>query len=136
MQADVHPSRVVSYDCDGNPDGVSLQVDAMLAAGPGAATAIMAWNDGLGREIVRSLAARGRSVPGDHSVVSVDDHRHAVSETPFLSTFRQSPFDLGRQAVEILVNRVQDPSLADVILRVPSEFISRESVAAPPHHLH
>jgi len=78
------------------------------------------------------LAARdlGLSVPGDVSVIGVDDHE--LSEFFGLSTVAQFPAEQGRRAVEILMDQLH-PARRTPAENFPLRFelIVRSSTAAP-----
>lgn len=100
--------------------------DAALRSG---ATAVVAHNDLLAIGVMRRLAQRGRSVPGDISVVGFDNIFAADLCTPSLTTLGGPHADVGRAAVEILLEAAgpvrtgADP--AQVVL--PTELLLRES---------
>ncbi|GHD51088.1 LacI family transcriptional regulator [Mycetocola manganoxydans] len=95
-------------------------------------TAIVAASDEMA--IGSILAARdlGLSVPGDLSVVGIDDHQ--LASFFGLTTVAQFPIRQGEHAVEALMHLLEpahgEPSSADVPL--PYELIVRSSTSRPP----
>jgi LacI family transcriptional regulator len=71
-------------------------------------------------------------IPGDMSVVSVDeDECLAFLEVPVTSVCMPLA-DLGQAAVDALVARIESQPAADVLIREPIRLVTRDSVAAPP----
>ena len=94
-------------------------------------TAIFAANDQTALGVLRALHERGRSVPGDVSVVGFDDIPEAAYLVPPLTTIIQDLGEVGRLGVEIVLSLVEGaPTQRHVV--VPPELIERESTA-PPH---
>jgi DNA-binding LacI/PurR family transcriptional regulator len=75
------------------------------------------------------IAARrlGVSVPGELSVVGIDDHIHA--EMFALTTLRQSPHEQSQEAVRLLVDRMTDPMSDIEHVIAPASLIIRSSTA-------
>ncbi|HWV48046.1 MAG TPA: substrate-binding domain-containing protein, partial [Microbacterium sp.] len=77
------------------------------------------------------IAARrlGISVPSQLSVIGIDDHRDA--EMFALTTIRQRPREQGRQAVRLLLARLEDPDAEIQHVAAASALVMRNSTAAP-----
>ncbi|MGO2684096.1 LacI family DNA-binding transcriptional regulator [Microbacterium sp.] len=77
------------------------------------------------------IAARrlGIAVPTELSVVGVDDHQNA--EMFALTTIRQQPREQGREAVRMLMRRLDDPDAARERVVTASALVVRNSSAAP-----
>jgi DNA-binding LacI/PurR family transcriptional regulator len=90
-------------------------------------TAVFAASDEMAFGVVRALAERGRSVPGDVSIVSVDDIALAAYCTPPLTTVRQDFYQSGAAAVALLLD---ESSTADPA-PLPSALVVRASTAPP-----
>jgi DNA-binding LacI/PurR family transcriptional regulator len=86
------------------PDARAPLVEA-LAARP-RPTAFFCSNDWLALTVIRDLAALGRRVPGDVSVAGFDGMRVGALTSPALTTVVQPSEDIGRAAVELLLNRI------------------------------
>lgn len=98
--------------------------DAVLAAG---ATAVVCHNDMLAIGLMRRLAERGRTVPGDVSVVGFDDIFGADFCTPTLTTLAEHTEEAGRRAVEALVlaTNTRAPQASTRLL--PTQLVIRGS---------
>ena len=92
-------------------------------------TALFAANDWLVVGVLRALRELGLSVPGDLSLVGFDDDLLAGHITPALTTMQVDKVGMGRLAVSLLVNRVNNPDAAQVVARIRPRLVERESVA-------
>jgi len=73
-------------------------------------TAVFCANDLLALGVMRGLIKRGISIPGDMALVGYDDVEFAsVLATP-LTSIRQPKYELGRAAVELLLDEAQNPT--------------------------
>jgi len=93
-------------------------------------TAVFAASDEMAIGTILAARDLGLSVPGDLSVVGVDDHELAGFFG--LSTVAQYPAEQGRRAVEMLMDRLH-PTHRTPAENVPLRFdlIERASTAAP-----
>jgi DNA-binding LacI/PurR family transcriptional regulator len=66
-------------------------------------TAVFAASDEMAFGVIRALRERGRSVPDDVSIVSVDDIALAAYCSPPLTTVRQDFYRYGAAAVALLL---------------------------------
>ena len=98
--------------------------------GPNPPTAIATVNDTLAMAMIRRLQADGIIVPRDVSVVGYDDDDIRIDNRPFLSTIRVNKKELGRVGAELILKRITSPQAPVVKLRLPVEFIPRESIAS------
>ena len=69
-------------------------------------TAVLAYNDLMAIGALRAIRRRGRSIPGDVSVVGFDDVALAAYVDPPLTTLSQSTAEMGHWAVERLAERL------------------------------
>ena len=107
-------------------------------------TGVTAYNDLMAIGAMRAIRATGRTVPGDMSVVGFDDVAIAAYTDPPLTTIAQDIGDLGRWAVERLVERIApvasggDPSQNGMLATgspvtvLPVRLIARGSSGPPP----
>ena len=97
------------------------------------ATAIVAHNDLLAIGVVQRLTQRGVRVPDDMSVVGFDNIFAADLCSPSLTTLGGAHADVGRAAVEILLE-ASGPSRTTgdpVQVVLPTELVLRESTGVP-----
>jgi DNA-binding LacI/PurR family transcriptional regulator len=97
----------------------------------GKATAIFAANDQMALGVIRAYVDAGLSVPGDVSVVGFDDMLESRFFVPRLTTVAQDFSELGRRAVQALLDRMDPSGKPKPIEPVPTEFVERESTSAP-----
>ena len=90
-------------------------------------TAVIAMNDRVAMGVYQAAQQLGLSIPGDLSVVSFDDSDLARWLDPGLSSLAIPHYEMGRRAVEILL----DHSPGTRIELLPMPFRARESVAPP-----
>ncbi len=95
------------------------------------ATAVLSANDQMAIGLIHELAASGRSVPEDLSVIGFDDIPEARWVRPALTTIRQDFAELGRIAVTRLMAELAGDHVLEVPAIVPN-FIIRDSTAAAP----
>ncbi len=86
--------------------------DQVVATG---ATAVVAYNDLVAIGLLARLHARGISVPGDVSVVGIDDIAMAAMSRPALTTVRLPKQKSGEIAVELLLAMIDDPEPDTII---------------------
>lgn len=101
-----------------------------LAADPNV-TAILCGNDDTAMAVRRALYDAGRDVPGDVSIVGIDDVPGSAFWIPALTTIRMDFAGLGRACVAILVAELEGRPRPDIALTPPS-LVIRESTAPPP----
>lgn len=101
-----------------------------LAADP-AVTAVFAANDQMALGLLRALHEKGRTVPGDVSVVGFDDMDEAAHFWPPLTTVRQSFEAVGTHAVAALLTEIATDVRAVAQVSVPTELVVRASTAPP-----
>jgi LacI family transcriptional regulator len=97
--------------------------------------AVFCCNDAIALGCIEVLAAHGLRVPADVSVVGFDDTFLARSAR--LSTVRQPLHALGRRAVDLLMELIEArrdgrPWQGPANIVVPTEFVQRTTLAAPP----
>jgi DNA-binding LacI/PurR family transcriptional regulator len=99
-------------------------------AGEPSLTAILCGNDTMALGVLRALIERGLRVPADVSVVGFDDIPDASYYVPPLTTVQQDFGEVGRQALDALLERMAGVGPVSS-RRVATEFVVRHS-AAPP----
>lgn len=105
-------------------------MQALLAAAPGL-TAVFAANDLSAIGAMSAIAAAGRRVPGDVSVVGFDDVRLSQYTAPPLTTVRQPAREIARYATELLLGMIGGRRPPVLHRPFAPELILRESTASP-----
>lgn len=99
-------------------------------------TAIFCCNNQMTLGLMRALVEMGLSCPGHVSVLGFDDFEWAAIFNPRLTTVAQPSFQVGKQAMQMLLRRMeaakegsQDEEEKIVVLK--AELCVRDSTAAP-----
>ena len=95
-------------------------------------TAIFAANDQMALGAMRALHELGRDIPGDVSVVGFDDMDEARAFWPPLTSVRQNFREVGRVAMERLLEQIADPDQTAETTLIPTELIVRDSSGPAP----
>ncbi len=106
-------------------------VARQLLAGAELPTALLGANNFIALGAMQAIRERGLHIPNDLSVVCVDDIPAWLVGEPFLTVAAQSPYDLGRQATELLLRQIREPGQhppQEILLT--TELIVRHSTAA------
>jgi LacI family transcriptional regulator len=103
----------------------------LLAAHP-EMSAVFAFSNQNALGALRAFAERGWKVPQDISLVTFDDAPFAEYLASPLSVVRQDVEAIGGRAAELLIERIRTGSKpAELLHRVPVEFLMRESIGPP-----
>ncbi|MCC6147905.1 MAG: LacI family DNA-binding transcriptional regulator [Anaerolineaceae bacterium] len=90
-------------------------------------TAIFASNDMLAIGVLRGLQSMGYKVPADVSLVGFGDLPIGEFVSPSLTTVFVDKFELGAQAVDLLLSRIEQPSAEPQKISLPVRLKVRES---------
>lgn len=93
-------------------------------------TAIFAGTDPAARGVYKALADCQMRIPEDVSVVGCNDTEGHLLQ-PQLTTIREFPEQLGKQLVNLVVNRLAQPELPPQHVTIPIEIVKRESCRPP-----
>jgi len=91
-------------------------------------TAIFAANNAIAMGVADALRARGLSIPQDMALVCFDDLSNCSRLFPFLTTVVQPAYDIGANATQLLLSRLeseQPPPPRRVVL--PTRLVVRSS---------
>jgi LacI family transcriptional regulator len=112
-----------TIECDWWPDSAYEAMSGALAGGL-RPRALICLNDRVALGAYQALRAAGVAIPGDVSVVSFDDSDMAAWLRPQLTSIALPYYQLGWQAVELLLGPAQDPD----VMRIPMPVRLRASV--------
>jgi LacI family transcriptional regulator len=110
---------------------ISENVRLMLARRD--VTAIVCSHDVLAIRLLRAIQESNLNVPEDFSVVGFDDISWASMIKPALTTVRQPYAGLGQGAIDLLLDRFDNPTRRNMRLKLPVHLVARETVAPPTH---
>jgi LacI family transcriptional regulator len=91
-------------------------------------TALLAFNDASAVGAIRAIQDAGISVPGNISVVGIDDIQISAFYSPRLTTIRQPLQRMGAIAASTLLQRIQGEEVPEETVVQP-ELVVRESTA-------
>lgn len=103
--------------------------DLVRAAG---ATCVVAHNDMVALGLLARFTDRGIAVPQDISVIGVDDTVLARSSNPLLTSVRLPLRDMGRQAVDLVVDLLSSGSASPEVIELDSQLLVRRSTGPAP----
>lgn len=101
---------------------------ALLAANP-RPTALIAADDPIAAVAMQALQQANVTIPGDLSLVGIDDQPFAALLNPPLTTVRLPVLEAGRRAIEMLLDRLAGGSAAPRRVILPCPLIPRDSTA-------
>jgi LacI family transcriptional regulator len=104
--------------------------EALFAAGP-APTAAVCYNDAVALGLMHGLAERGLTPGRDFALTGFDDVAEAALATPSLTTLAAAPRARGRQAAQMLLERLRDPDAEARRIVAPVRLVIRASSCPP-----
>ena len=110
----------------------SQQARQILALQP-RPTAIFCANDLQAESVYQAARESGVRIPDQLSVVGFSDSHTARWMTPALTSVNQNPYQIGREAARLILERSHNQiSAAEPVKRaLPAELVIRQSTAAP-----
>jgi DNA-binding LacI/PurR family transcriptional regulator len=91
-------------------------------------TAFVCVNNNEAVRVARHLAEHGLTVPDDASIIGFDNVQQSLPNGIGLASIAQ-PFELiGKQAAQLVLRRIQDPTSKYMHLELPTELMLNESV--------
>lgn len=127
-QSGVRYRRELVVHEDSGPAG-GLRAMSQLLHLPVPPTAVFCYNDRLALGAMRAVREHGLRVPSDISIVGFDDVFLSSYADPPLTTIQQPKHEMGRQAIQILLDLLAGDHPASRI--VTGTLIVRQSTAAP-----
>ena len=107
-------------------EGGRAALDALLAH-PARPTAVVCYNDLEAYGLVRGARQRGVPLPERLSIVGFGDLDHSRVMTPALTTMPVPSFEVGRQAAQALLARIDERPVESALIEM--ELVMRESTA-------
>jgi DNA-binding LacI/PurR family transcriptional regulator/signal transduction histidine kinase/DNA-binding NarL/FixJ family response regulator len=123
----IEPDDSLVFDATDNRErGGEVAARAMLAAGM-PSTAVVAGSDLNAISIIKVLSEAGLRLPRDQAIVGFDDIPAALRTRPTLSSVHQGVQEVGRTAIDLLIQVMRGHAVAPGRHLVPTTFIPRES---------
>lgn len=91
-------------------------------------TALVCYNDEVAMGVLRCCKLHGISIPNDLSVVGFDNIGTCTVIEPTLTTVHQPTYEIGRNAVEMLLTLINGEELSKRRVELDYEIIMRDSV--------
>jgi DNA-binding LacI/PurR family transcriptional regulator len=114
---------------DQSHEAAAAAVDELLATRP-EVTGIVVHNEAILPTVLSVLESRGRSVPGDISIIALCPTDMAENQRVPLTNIAVPAAEIGRVAVEMLLRRLDGAGGAEIRLLAP-ELTVRSSTSAP-----
>ncbi len=96
-------------------------------------TAIVVGNDTTALGVLRAVTKQGLRVPHDISIVGFDDIESSAFVSPSITTIHVPKSELGRHAVQILLDRLGHPRSYNLEMSIPFRLEKRESTCEVSH---
>jgi signal transduction histidine kinase/DNA-binding LacI/PurR family transcriptional regulator/AraC-like DNA-binding protein/response regulator of citrate/malate metabolism len=95
-------------------------------------TAVLASNDESAIGAMAALREAGLRIPQDIAIIGFDDSLEAITQAPPLTTLHSSPFEMGFQALEVVLKSIEERQQENVIVQVPMRLVIRQSCGCRP----
>lgn len=103
-----------------------------LMSGSNRPTAIICFNDDIAIGAIHELKKFNMKVPEDISVVGFDNIKVSAFVDPPLTTIDQPAYDMGRKAVEVVLQQIEGVPLTRTRIIMPFNLLERESSGPVP----
>ncbi|MBM7682886.1 LacI family repressor for deo operon, udp, cdd, tsx, nupC, and nupG [Pullulanibacillus pueri] len=90
-------------------------------------TAVFCASDEMAMGAIKSIKSRGLKVPDDIAVVGFDNIKFSEVFEPTLTTMAQPLFQMGKKAMTVLIERINNEALEEQHFIYQAELIVRES---------
>ncbi len=91
-------------------------------------TALFCFNDMMALAAISTVRQMGLDVPKDISIIGYDNIDFAAFFSPPLTTIHQPKKRLGKMAIKLLIDRIQNKENKKQIVNITPELVIRESV--------
>lgn len=88
---------------------------------------VFAWNDTVAVEILHGFHQAGVSVPEDVSLIGFDNVHISQIFIPAITTIGQQIHEMGRKAVEMLMNAIAEPQHKEAVCVLEVALLCRET---------
>jgi DNA-binding LacI/PurR family transcriptional regulator len=120
--ADRHGIEASIRPCQPTAPAVRAAIKDLLARNPGL-SGVVVHNEPAVAPMLEALRAEGRNVPGDLSVISIGQDDVAERATPPLTSIAIPAEEVGRQAVELVMDQLDGRPARPATLIAPSLVI-------------
>ncbi|MBK8420865.1 substrate-binding domain-containing protein [Candidatus Villigracilis saccharophilus] len=116
---------LVAYGSFTTPGG--FQAMRQIMEGRALFSAVLACNDESAIGAMQAIKAAGLRIPQDIAVIGFDNRFEARIQNPTLTTINQPAYEIGFQALELMLRRLQRIDNTTRAIRVPAKLVIRES---------
>lgn len=120
----------IVWDCIDNKLSAFNEIPAFLKKHPDI-TGLICNGDRVAIGACQALLKLNKKIGKDISVIGIDDIIDSSLGYPQLSTISLSPYNLGRQLAETMLNRIDYPFQPQVNLEISGKLIERDTTGAP-----
>ncbi len=113
-------------ESDDSPKNAYIAVQKLLEQGD-KPTAIFAWDDIMAIGAVKAIMDKGLRIPHDIAVVGYDDIEIAAYFCPPLTTIRQKTVEIGENAAEILIRKINGEEINPKNIILQPELVIRQT---------
>ena len=104
-----------------------IQLCSELLDLPNPPDAIFTGNNLITLGALETIHKRKLKIPKDIAIVGFDDMYWSSSLNPPLTAVRQPAYEIGKRAVELLIQRIQDPERSCIQMTLNTELMKRSS---------
>ncbi|HEX7118812.1 MAG TPA: LacI family DNA-binding transcriptional regulator [Longimicrobiales bacterium] len=125
----IEPDAALVRQGDSRQGGGRRMTEALLGL-PDPPTALLVGNNLMTLGALEAVHGRGLRIPDDVAVVGYDDMPWALAFDPPLTAVRQSGYEVGRRAAELLFQRLDEPGRSTTVVLLQPELVVRGSCGA------
>ncbi|WP_105901583.1 substrate-binding domain-containing protein [Vibrio gangliei] len=117
-----------NFECDGGFHAYQTLKQNTLKQHTKLPTALFVCNDMMAMGLINAAIQDGLTIPNDLSIIGYDDIHLTKYITPSLTTIHQPKHQLGKVAVDTLLNRLRQPDSPQQIIQLEPTLVERQSV--------
>lgn len=118
-------SSLIKYGDSSHASGVTLSGDLLDLPNP--PDAIFTGNNLITLGALETINKREIKIPQEVAIVGFDDMYWSNSFNPPLTAVRQPAHEIGKRAIELLIQRIEDPHKSTVQMILNADLIQRKS---------
>ncbi len=106
----IKPEPELMYDCDTGE--CAQKITPAILQSPNRPDAFFAINDSTAAGVLNAVKRMGIRIPDEISICGFGDGYISQITDPMLTSIDQHPFDMGRQAMELIIHKIEHPTKA------------------------
>jgi len=116
---------IIKYGDSSHKSGVTLSNELLNSINP--PDAIFTGNNLITLGALETIHKMGLKIPEEIAIVGFDDMYWSNSLNPPLTAVRQPAHEIGKRAIELLIQRIEDPNKSTVQMILNADLIQRKS---------